>query len=276
MVKIAATIRCDSLPEMSPSDPPQSVARPASWSRHRKRSELIARDIVADMARRGLEPGQTLPNESEMLAQFKVGRASLREALRILEVQGIVRLKPGPGGGPVVTARRVEEFADMLTLQLQVREVPYRELFEARAEFEPIMARMAAQRRELSAASLLTWHLDATAQVPNDRFDVLAAAWGEFHNLVASLSGNGALCMLSSSLQAVYQTKVVGRELASGRVVTDELRATNDGDHRAIAEAIIAGDADLAEHLMRVHMYHFTSRIAALHGGLIDEVIAWE
>ena len=63
-----------------------------------KTAETVAAAIVRDIVSRKLRPGDTLPLESEMLAHYRVSRASLREALRILEVQELIRLKPGPGG----------------------------------------------------------------------------------------------------------------------------------------------------------------------------------
>src|SRR6266540_3841108 len=67
-----------------------------------KLSQRIARQIASEISDRRLRPGDKLEAESTMLARFGVGRPSLREALRILEDQGLIMLKPGPGGGPVV------------------------------------------------------------------------------------------------------------------------------------------------------------------------------
>ena len=71
-------------------------------SRTVKASERVAQDIVRDIVRRGLQTGDRLPLEAAMVEEYGVSRTSLREALRILEVQGLISLKPGPGGGPVV------------------------------------------------------------------------------------------------------------------------------------------------------------------------------
>jgi len=73
--------------------------------RTEKVAESIARQIMQDIRRQKLEPGSMLPAESAMLERFGVGRGSLREALRILEINGLVVLKPGPKGGPVVAAQ---------------------------------------------------------------------------------------------------------------------------------------------------------------------------
>ena len=90
--------------DIADADPVVVDSRPAMARRADKVSEVVARAIVHDIVSRGLEPGATLPSEAVMLARFQVGRASLREALRILEVHGLITIKPGPGGGPFSTA----------------------------------------------------------------------------------------------------------------------------------------------------------------------------
>jgi GntR family transcriptional repressor for pyruvate dehydrogenase complex len=65
-----------------------------------KTSERVAAAIVSEIVSRGLGAGDRSPNEATMLERFQVGRASLREALRILEVHGLISLRSGPGGGP--------------------------------------------------------------------------------------------------------------------------------------------------------------------------------
>jgi DNA-binding FadR family transcriptional regulator len=78
-------------------------AKVAARSRRRtaKVSEIIAREIVHDS--RGLPPGTMLPSEAKLLERYQVGRTSLREALRVLEMQGLIVIRPGPGGGPMLT-----------------------------------------------------------------------------------------------------------------------------------------------------------------------------
>ena len=67
-----------------------------------KTSESVARDIVHDIVTAGLQDGDGLPSEAAMLQQYGVSRESLREGLRLLEVQGLIRIRRGPGGGPIV------------------------------------------------------------------------------------------------------------------------------------------------------------------------------
>jgi DNA-binding FadR family transcriptional regulator len=66
----------------------------------------IARKLVSEIRRRGLRPGTQLAAEHRMVEDLGVARATVREALRFLELQGALRIKAGPGGGPVVRAPR--------------------------------------------------------------------------------------------------------------------------------------------------------------------------
>ena len=69
-------------------------------SRTIKASERVAQEIVRDIVLRGLQTGDHLPLEAAMVDQYGVSRTSLREALRLLEVQGLISLKPGPAADP--------------------------------------------------------------------------------------------------------------------------------------------------------------------------------
>jgi DNA-binding FadR family transcriptional regulator len=67
-----------------------------------KTSESVARDIVHDIVTRGLQTGDRLPPEASMVELYRVSRESLREGLRLLELQGMITIRTSAGGGPVV------------------------------------------------------------------------------------------------------------------------------------------------------------------------------
>src|ERR1700736_6208529 len=114
--------------------------------RAEKIPEILARHILKEITQKGLAAGDRLPSEAEMLAQFGAGRASLREALRILEIHGIIRIKPGPHGGPRVTDLTPSDFGQTMTVYLQRSGATLQAIIEARLVIEPMMVRLAAQR----------------------------------------------------------------------------------------------------------------------------------
>src|SRR4051812_15785186 len=84
--------------------------------RRLKTSESVARDIARDIIEARLTTGDALPPETAMLQQYGVSRESLREALRLLEVQGLISIRRGPGGGPVVGTVDPANIGRVLTL----------------------------------------------------------------------------------------------------------------------------------------------------------------
>src|SRR3954470_21504747 len=81
-----------------------------------KIAEYLARAMVDDIASRDLPPGTLLASEAQMIAEYGVGRGTLREALRILEVHGVIGLRPGPRGGAIVVATSVRDYSRMSSL----------------------------------------------------------------------------------------------------------------------------------------------------------------
>src|SRR5262249_29577466 len=127
--------------------------RPASRLRSVKRSEVLAREIVEEIVAGGLAPGAVLPAEGVMLDHYEVGRASLREALRLLESQGLVTLKSGPGGGPVVGEVDAANLGRTATLYFRLAGATCGVLAEAMLVLDPWLAELAAERADPKAAA---------------------------------------------------------------------------------------------------------------------------
>src|SRR3954454_19262155 len=131
---------------MHPGNPAHSEGGPARpIKRGAKIAEYLAQAIVHEIVSRKLAPGTLLPSEAQMIEDYGVGRGSLREALRILEVQGIIALKPGPNGGPVVEETDVRDFGRMSSLFFHLNGATFNQLLEARLALEPLMVRLAAE-----------------------------------------------------------------------------------------------------------------------------------
>jgi DNA-binding FadR family transcriptional regulator len=93
-----------------------------------KASERLARHLATSIVEGEIEDGARLPNEGEMLAQLQVGRATLREALRLLEVWGLVVIRTGPGGGPTVRRLTGSELADHRALKHQIQQQTHQDV----------------------------------------------------------------------------------------------------------------------------------------------------
>ena len=229
-------------------------------------SETIARDIVRRIGAEELPPGTQLPPEAKMLEEYRVGRGSLREALRILEVHGLISIKPGPRGGPTVDKVHTADFGRMATLYFQMDGVTFHDLIEARVIMEPTMAGLAARRRDPRLVAELARFAGAAGGVEDDEYAAHAA---DFHQHVAVMSGNSVMSLFGQSLTDIL------RDRLSPPLFPKSRRGAVLNVHCAIARAITDGDADQAEQLMAEHMTEYASYVRRRHPSLMREVVDW-
>lgn len=236
--------------------------------RTEKIAESVARQILQEIQHNHLQPGAMLPAESQMVEQFGVGRGSLREALRILEVNGLVTLKPGPRGGPVVAAHDPGNFGQMLTLHLQSLGATYRQMLEARLEYEVVLARKAAQQEGDEAGRLVRVSMSPAQEAPVDQQYALATS--SFHRAVGKASGNPVLALAADSIYAIWSVRV-----------TEVLYPPDDRpgvyrQHEAITRAIEKHDARRAERLMREHMEEYVAYCEQRYPARMDDLVDWK
>lgn len=230
-----------------------------------KVSEVVAREILRTISSLGLPVGSMLPPEAEMLAEYGVSRGSLREALRILEVHGVIAMKSGPKGGPVVLEADPADFGKTAMLYFETNGATFADLCEARLYLEPMIARLAAERRTDEQAEQLASVTSSFA--PCHSHESVEEAI-DFHNLVASLSGNRVLALLTNSFSAIISP--YERAMLSPEVYDAIVRI-----HTRIATAIIDGDGDAAETAMRRHMAKTVEDFRNRHPALIDQIVRW-
>ena len=139
---------------------------------HRRRTaktaEHVALAIVHDIVAGGMATGDRLPSEAAMLTQYRVSRSSLREGLRLLEVQGLITLKPGPVGGAVVGTVDPRNLARISTLYLHLGGAHYRELFNFTVEG------LQSARTALSGP-IVTATISSTSIAPPSRICIAAS-----------------------------------------------------------------------------------------------------
>jgi GntR family transcriptional regulator, transcriptional repressor for pyruvate dehydrogenase complex len=250
------------------ADGPRAVYPPPLIDRAIKTSERIAAAIVSEIISLELKPGDRLPNEAAMVEQFRVGRGSLREALRILEVHGLISLRSGPGGGPEVIAVNPRDVARTFSLYLHLSRATIRELTEARLFLEPMIARMAAETREPEGMKRLQEALDYEASIPRSDPRYIFAG-NNFHYVLATMSGNTVIDLMATALKELYTTRVVG-----GGLVNDLDQEKLRGDHRKIGMAIIEGDPEKAERLARQHTQYYLGKVVRIPG-FAESTITW-
>lgn len=219
-------------------------------SLHADRNRLSSR-VAALMARtileEGLEPGHSLPPERELIEYFGIGRATLREALRLLEADGLLRMRMGPHGGPEVSRPEIDRVTRMMLLFLVTSGTTLRQIYAVRAGLDPITAQHAAEAATLEQRRDL---LASVKRMPETLADEEAflAENTEFHRLVALACGNPMLMALSLSLHTIIDGHDAGAHYGY------RARASVVGLHGAIAKAIDAGDGEAAAQAAARHV----------------------
>lgn len=173
-----------------------------------KRALVLAREIVEDIESSAQGPGDRLLHEDAMLARYDVARATLREALRFLELQGVIYLTQGRGGGPVVTRPQTADFASSMALILQFMDADLQALLELREAIAPTVAARAAQ---MATAADLAALEDCLAQLERERdAPQFEETNRRFHDLLGWASGNPTFGLLISALHMLTRNMSVG------------------------------------------------------------------
>ena len=193
----------------------------------------------------------------------------MREALRFLEIQGVLTMKSGPGGGPVVSSPDPRHLASMLTLILQMSGAPYRTVLEARQLLEPTLARQAAERISEADLDLLRACLERSA-ADTESDDAFLSENRTFHALIAKASENQILEYLLSALRWITEQTAVGAEYSNRR------RGTILDEHRRVVEALADRDPDGAEQAMRAHMQDVVAYLERRHSQVMSTPLRWD
>lgn len=206
----------------------------------------LATSMLALIADRRLSSGDQFESVRSLADRFKVAVPTIREALRRLEATGAVELRHGSGV-------YVGQHIGRLVLANPLAPTPSGdrlvELLQARALIEPPVAALAARLRSDDALERLDGHLAAAEElIVSGDHAALAEVNMAFHRSLAQASGNATLAEVVESVTVVN----VREQLEILHIHGD--RQTDLQEHRAILEAVRAGDAELAERLTREHL----------------------
>ena len=164
-----------------------------------KTSELVAKQIRNAIIRGELNDGDTLPAESHLISEFEVSRPTIREAIRILESEGLVTVARGARGGARISSPNYEMIERAAGITLQAQRVTIGDLYEMRTLIEPPAARLVAERNSEVAVPILRKFIEEEMAQIKERFAV-SLLIAEFHRLLMELSGNKKLNVFFGSL----------------------------------------------------------------------------
>lgn len=245
-----------------PKRPPRGGHKP------KKTATLLAQRIVSEIASGRLAPGTPLLPEKEMVETYQVSRGTLRETLRFLEIQGVIAMKTGPGGGPVVAGPESRHLANTIAMMLELEGASFQTVLQARGTLEPALAGLAAtnvtpeqlQRLRESVGRMMDHSHDAAYFLAENEI---------FHSVVAEAADNPVFSLMMASLNWIIDGTRLGVEY------TDDQRSAVARQHAKIVAAIEAGDAAAATAAMTKHIGEFARFLKRHYPALVDASIRW-
>lgn len=242
------------------SGPPAPNPKIAVW---------VAQRIAEAHFSQGIREGTSLPKEREMMEEYGVARTTIREALRLLEMRGLVRMRPGKNGGPVVTQPASDSLGENLTLLLQLEQASLRDVLDARLTLEPAMAKLAAERitteqldelertiKEMRADSTLGDHVFADHN------------WC-FHDTISRAAHSAALKFFLDSLRSIADGTSAGIHYSPQR------HNATAAAHERIVYALRQRDPGQAEQAMREHIEEIGMFWRSRYPELLSTPIHW-
>lgn len=213
-----------------------------------KASDILAGQLRDLILSGKVPPGKLLPTERELVMESGLSRASVREALRVLEVEGLISTRPGRTGGSTVQLLRRESVTRSMGLFVRSHSIRLQSLLECRLAVEPTLAGLAAVRRtEAELDDLKDAHQRFVRSVDDvATFKRLNIEW---HLSIARASHNEVLIAFMEAI-----SEPIANAAGYQKVTTPKLRRETIDAHAAILAAIEAGDSERASARMAQHV----------------------
>jgi DNA-binding FadR family transcriptional regulator len=221
-----------------------------------KASDVLAAEVRERILSGELTEGTALPPERQLVEQTGLSRATVREALRILEVEKLLRIRPGRGGGAFVHRPNRDSVASTVRLVIRGQQIRLEALHETREAIEPTCAALAAKRRtDRDLADLDSAHADLVGA--GDDIPRFLRANIRWHAAVARAGDNELLIGFMSALsQSIYAATDLEQFMDA------EIREVTARAHAKITEAIRERDGEAAKRRMARHVCGFAHAVA--------------
>jgi DNA-binding FadR family transcriptional regulator len=223
-------------------------------------AEMVASALRSRILSGELADGSMLPKQEELLDEFGVSLPPIREALRILETEGLITVQRGNVGGAVVHAPQASKVVYMMGMVLESRHVPLGDVLAAVVAFEPACAAACAARddRATTVLPVLRATLDAAEAAIEDPA-AYAALSRQFHTDLVTHCGNEAMGLVVGALEALWTGHVdeLNRAPDQHGAYSDVAnRRRSAREHERVYACIEKGDVRGAERAARAHYGH--------------------
>jgi DNA-binding FadR family transcriptional regulator len=220
----------------------------------REKPQRVADELRQLIVSGQLVEGELIGREPELVERFGVSRPSLREALRILEAEGLITVVRGLRGGVVVRRPDHRITARTAAMVLQARNVQLSDVFDARSMLEPLAAKaIATSRRRKSAAAELESLIRDEEKAIEDP-EEFGRANALFHERLVALAGNQTLAILAEMLNEIVARAVTAVSRSNNGVGSVSTRRRGIRSQYHLVELLAAGDGAAAEEHWRAHM----------------------
>jgi len=247
-----------------------SIPRP---TKRLKIADLICEDIKHWIVMEKLEPGDRLPNEKALMERYECAKGTIREALRVLEIEGLIRLKTGPGGGAIIHEVTTDPASRALRNFLHFQHVDGSQVYQLRRLVEVEIADSVVGRLDESTMTRLKENIERCRRPHEDELSQRQHRMLEleFHNLLAECCPNPLLRFISQFLNDLLRDLVVIKKAYKPeRHAFDE---ANIRYHIALLDAFTAKDRARVRELMHEHMCDAERHMSALEGEMANQFL---
>jgi DNA-binding FadR family transcriptional regulator len=229
--------------------------RPTTNLRAPKRGDLMVEEIKRWIADQRLAPGDKLPKENELQNLFGVSKGTAREALKSLEVQGLVTVSTGPSGGATISAVPFDRAFQLVQNYLFFREVNVAQIYAVRRMLEPELAAGAVPHLTEADFEALEHSIETCAPAPTSKAHAVHQRREDlhFHDILAAANPNAVLRFMCEVINHLLRHLVAtGNQPA--HPAYRQLGETNVAAHRKLLAAARRGDAAKVRKLMLDHI----------------------
>ncbi|HEX7096039.1 MAG TPA: GntR family transcriptional regulator [Acidimicrobiales bacterium] len=221
-------------------------------------AEMVAGALRQRILGGQLTDGDLLPKQEELLEEFKVSKPSIREALRILETEGLITVQRGNVGGAVVHVPKAESAAYMLGLVLESQDVQLHDVGLALTHLEPLCAGLCAEREDRHEAVLpaLRRIQEETIAAMGDELEFTRLT-RQFHEELVARCGNATMILVIGALEALWSAhehEWATRVHSAGAFPDASVGKASLHAHDELIALIDAGDAANAARVAREHL----------------------
>ena len=241
--------------------------------RQLKRSDLVAQEIKRLITEKNLTPGDRLPHESDLQEQFQVSKGTIREALKALEVQGLITISTGPTGGGTIAEVPLDRTLQFMQNYLFFQEVTIDDIYTVRQMLEPELAAGAVPHLTEADFEALEHSINCCDPSSSDS-DLLIQRREDvnFHDILAAANPNPFLRFTCELINEMIRQLIV----FGNRTPQAEHRRFGEANaqfHRAIVQAARARDAEKVRELMTIHMRDAANSVKRMKGRIQGRLI---